>query len=291
MDLLKIYIRYPDHESCMEHLESMRFGDEPFCLLCGGQKVARKADSDRIGRWNCHDCKASFNVLSGTIFQKTKIPLPKWFLAIGLILSAEKSISSYQLARDLDLNQKTAWYMAMRVRKAMQSEGALLQGIVEADDRYIGGKPRKGDKRDDGKPGKRGRGTEKMPVASAVKRGGSEVNKDAGNFKSMSLIRFNKGSVQEDGTLVVADKLRAYGPISNEIPQAIIMRRVERVKCDTHINSINGFWGLLERVLFGSRHKYSRKQTEASVHKACYRPHVRKEAVPFPAFIQRAAME
>ncbi|MDE0332826.1 MAG: IS1595 family transposase [Nitrospinae bacterium] len=192
MKLLKIYIRYPDHESCIEHLESMRFGDEPFCLHCGGLKVARKADGNRIGRWNCHDCKASFNVLSGTIFQKTRIPLQKWFLAIGLLLSAEKNISSHQLARDLDLNQKTAWYMAMRIRKAMQSEGALLRGIVKADDGYIGGKSRKGDKRDDDKPGKRGRGTAKMPVTGTVKRGGSVVEKVTVNLESKGLIRFIK---------------------------------------------------------------------------------------------------
>ena len=88
-------------------------------------------------------CKSSFNVLSGTIFQKTKIDLQKWFLAISLNLNAKKSLSSHQLARDLDLNHKTAWYMGMRIRRAMVDEGTLLSGIVEADEAYVGGKPRK----------------------------------------------------------------------------------------------------------------------------------------------------
>ena len=64
----------------MEHLENIRYGDTPYCPHCGSTHVARKADSDRIGRWNCHDCKSSFNVLSGTIFEKTQVPLQKWFM-------------------------------------------------------------------------------------------------------------------------------------------------------------------------------------------------------------------
>ena len=106
--------------------------------------VARKCEGERVGRWNCHSCKASFNVLSKTILQKTRIELQKWFMAIGLMVNAKKSLSSCQLARDLAINQKSAWYMMERIRAAMAAgEKQLLQGIVEADETYIGGKPRK----------------------------------------------------------------------------------------------------------------------------------------------------
>ena len=121
----------------------------------------------------------------------------------------------------------------------------MLQGIVKADDRYIGGKPRKGSKRDDDKPGKRMRGTNKMPVAGAVERGGSVVEKVAENLERKGLVRFIKGSVQEDGTLVVTDKPPASRPVSSEMSHATNMRCVKRV-------GIKGFWGLLERVLLGS---------------------------------------
>ena len=155
----------------------MRWHSTPACPLCGCVTVGRKADGDRIGRWNCHGCKSSFNVLSGTIFQKTKIELQKWFLAISLVLNAKKSLSSHQLARDLDLNQKTAWYMAMRIRRAMVDEGTLLSGIVEADEAYVGGKPRKSNRRDGDRPSTRGRGTDKLPIIGAVERGGKVVAK------------------------------------------------------------------------------------------------------------------
>ena len=168
MNLITVFQRFPDHESCIEHLERVRWPHAPTCPLCGAMNVARKADGSRIGRWNCHGCKSSFNVLSGTIFEKTRIELQKWFLAISLIINAENSISSYQLSRDLDLNQKTAWYMAMRIRKAMVDHGDLLSGIIDADEVYIGGKPCEGKKSDNDKPAKRGPGTDNPAIVGAV---------------------------------------------------------------------------------------------------------------------------
>ena len=117
--------------------------------------------------------------------QKTRIPLQKWFLAIGLIVNAKKSLSSCQLARDLELNQKTAWYMQARIRVAMvQRERHLLQGIVEADETYIGGKPRKGNRREDDKPAKKGRGTSKRLIVGAVERGGRVVARSGTSLSS-----------------------------------------------------------------------------------------------------------
>ena len=176
MNLLTVFTRFPDQEACIAHLEKVRWGDEPHCPHCGCAHVARKQENDRIGRWNCHGCKSSFNVLSGSIFEKTKLPLQKWFLGIGLMVNARKSLSSCQMARDLELKQKAAWYMQQRIRAAMLTgEKDLLQGVVEADETYVGGKPRKSNRRDGDKPNKRGRGTSKTPVIGAVERGGRSL--------------------------------------------------------------------------------------------------------------------
>ncbi len=148
MNIFTIFQRFPDQEACIAHLEAVRWGDEPCCPHCGSVLVARKNEGRRVGRWNCHDCKASFNVLSGTIMQKTKVPLQKWFMAIGLMVNAKKSLSSHQLARDLEMTQPTARFVQHRIRAAMAEDQApLLQGIVEADETYVGGKPRKGNSR------------------------------------------------------------------------------------------------------------------------------------------------
>ncbi len=136
---MAVFRRFPDDEACYEYLERVRWGERPACPLCGCVDVARKAETYRVGRWNCHGCKSSFNVLSGTIMAKTRVPLQKWMLAICLEVNAKKSISSPQLARDLDLTQQTAHYMQQRIRSAMadQNGGAeMLQGIVEADETY-----------------------------------------------------------------------------------------------------------------------------------------------------------
>jgi len=81
MNLLSIFSKFPDQEACIEHLEKVRWAGEAHCPHCGGTSVARKADGGRMGRWNCYSCKSSFNVLAGTIFEKTKLPLQKWFLS------------------------------------------------------------------------------------------------------------------------------------------------------------------------------------------------------------------
>jgi len=173
MNLITIFRRFPDQQACISHLESIRWGDNPHCPKCGSARVARKCDGDRVGRWNCHDCHASFNVMSGTIFEKTRIPLQKWFLSIGLMANAKKSLSSYQLARDVELTPQTALYIQQRIRVAMAADQApMLQGIGEADETYVGCKPRKGNNRDDDKPNKRGCGTSKTAVIGAAERGG-----------------------------------------------------------------------------------------------------------------------
>ncbi len=198
MNLITVFNRFPDQEACIEHLENIRWGDNAHCPHCGSIRVARKEDTGRIGRWNCHDCHASFNVLSGTIFSKTRIPLQKWFTAVCLVLNAKKSLSSWQLSRDLDLNQKTAWYLIQRIRAEMATKQAdLLQGIVEADETYIGGKPRKRNKRNDDEPkAPRGRATSKTAIIGAVERGGQVAARVATGLKGKDVLRFIKDSVQ-----------------------------------------------------------------------------------------------
>lgn len=111
MHLLSICWRFPDRDACVARMEKVGWASDPPCPHCGSPKVARKADGHRVGRWNCHACKSSFNALSGTISEKTELPLQKWFMAIGPMVDAKKGLSGYPPARDLGLNQKSAWYM------------------------------------------------------------------------------------------------------------------------------------------------------------------------------------
>jgi len=291
MNLIQVFQRFPNQESCIEHLENVRWRDHPECPHCQSDKVGRKADGHRVGRWNCYACKSSFNVLSKTIFQKTKVPLQKWFLAIALLINAKKSMSAHQLARDLELNRKTAWYMAMRIRRAMAGDaGAMLYGIVEADEAYIGAKPRKRNKRDnDDPPAPRGRGTSKTPVIGVVERGGRVVAEPSARVDGRTLASFIYRNV-DPNSLLMTDEFRAYRAVDGVMTRSTIDHQSRYVDGITHTNTIEGFWSLLKRAWYGSHHHYSIAHIWAYVAEACFKYNVRKSNDAFGTFM-RTAME
>src|SRR4030042_2821986 len=169
MNIVSIYKQYPTEADCIAHLEKVKWPDnQPVCPYCSSRKTT---PLPKEHRYHCNNCNTTFSVTVGTIFHHTHLPLQKWFLAISLILNAKKGIAARQLSRDLEVNKNTAWYLAMRIRRAMAEtkQRELLQGIVEMDETYIGGKPRKGS----GEIHKRGRGTSKTPVVGMIERGGN----------------------------------------------------------------------------------------------------------------------
>jgi len=291
MSLITVFQRFPDHESCIEHLERVRWGDQPCCPHCGSTHIARKQDNDRQGRWNCHACKSSFNVLSGTVFQKTKIPLQIWFVAITLILNAKKSVSSCQLSRDLEINQKSAWYLMTRVRKAMMdADASILQGIVEADECYVGGKPRKSNKSEDrDNTHKRGRGTAKMPILGVVERNGQVRAEHAENTSSSTISSFIEKHVDLIGSLLMTDEYKGYDKIGKKVKHAIINHAAEYANGLTHTNSIEGFWALVKRGWYGQHHHYSREYVNHYVAETCYKYNNRSfSGCVFSSFLKTA---
>lgn len=174
MNIVEVYRQFPTEADCIAHLEQGRWKGKPICPYCSSD---RTTPLPKEHRHHCNNCNTTFSVTVNSIFHRTRLPLQKWFLAISLILNARKGISARQLARDLDINKNTAWYISMRIRKAMieSSQRDLLQGLVEMNETYIGGKPRKKrpkDGEDKPKPAKRERGTSKTPVVSMMERSG-----------------------------------------------------------------------------------------------------------------------
>ena len=232
MNLYRIVEQFPDHESCINYLEDIRWGKHPKCPYCESEHVARKHEGDKIGRWNCHGCKSSFNVLAGTLFQGTRIPLHKWFMAINLMANAKKSLSSCQLARHLGVTQQTTWYMMQRIRSEMASQdkdSPLLQGIIEADEAYLGGKPRKPNKRDDDEPNPRGRGTKKTPVIGAAQRGGDVKAQVATDLTSRGILNFVKGNVAPEGSTLITDENQAYNAVRLTMDHKVIKHKKQFV--------------------------------------------------------------
>ena len=217
--------------------------------------VGKKEDSvGRVGRYNCHNCKASFEATKGTVFHGTKIPLQKRFLTISLILNAKKSISSCQLARDLDLNQKTAWYIMTHIRAEManKTNPIVLQGIIEADETYIGGKPRKENKKEDREPAKRGRGTSKTAVIGAVERGGQVVAEVAKGLTGRAILEFIQRVVNVKESELMTDEYHAYNALSSQPKHHVINHQEQYVDGDKHTNTIEDFWFLLKWAWYGN---------------------------------------
>lgn len=175
MSLLILLNKLPDQKACVKHLETVRWGGKTVCVYCGNQNVHQMPNELRH---HCNNCKKSFSVTVGTIFHDTKIELQKWFILIALLLNAKKGLSACQAARDIGLRRPTVWSMMHRIRKAMGGDEAkLLSGIIEMDETYVGGKPRKKSKDNDNNgnypTNKRDRGTKKECVVGMIEREGN----------------------------------------------------------------------------------------------------------------------
>lgn len=290
MNLIEVMVRFPDQEACIEHLEQIRWGDTPKCPHCESQEVYKRdheTETGRIGRWNCQSCNATFKVTCGTVFHGTKVALQKWFVAIALIMNAKKSLSSHQLARDLSLNQKTAWYIMTRIRAEMaeKTNAILLQGIIEADETYIGGKPRKENKKEDREPAKRGRGTDKDAIIGAVARGGEVVAQLATELTGRYILEFIRKHVEMAKSELITDEYVAYQRVGKEMKHQIINHQEQYVEGDKHTNTIEGFWSLLKRAWYGSHHHYQTLYTPLYVAEACYKYNHRNTEGIFSKFL------
>ena len=273
MDLLKVMERFPDQEACITHLEKIRWKGKTQCPHCESEHVGRREETKlgRIGRWNCHDCHATFKVTCGTVFHGTKIALQKWFLAIALMANAKKSLSSCQLARDLGLKQKAAWRMMKCIRAEMGKDSVLLQGIVEADETYIGGSSRKDYDKEEGEPRKRGRGTAKDAVIGAVARGGKVVAELVSDISGETIADFIKRVVNTEDAKLYTDQFKGYNIIGREMEHETINRSEPWEADGIHTNTMEGFWSFVKRAWYGSHHHYSTGYAPLYLAEACYK--------------------
>src|SRR5262245_39741061 len=184
---------FVDEDKARAFLESKLWPVGPVCPHCACTdiyKLTPKPDSKkpvRPGVYKCKACRKQFTVRVGTIFEDSHVPLCKWLMAIHLMTSSKKGVSSLQISRELGITVKSAWFLTHRIREAMRDDGPQepLTGIVEADETYVGGKPRKGNLW--AKPAKAGRGTKKTPVMVLVQRDGSARCKPLENVNGKTL--------------------------------------------------------------------------------------------------------
>jgi transposase-like protein len=138
----ELFQMFPDAETARVYMEARRWPQGACCPVCGEAKRihAKRTHAPRIGIYRCSACVSEFTIRTGTIFARSKVPLHKWLYAMYLLVTARKRISSIQLAKQIGVTQKTAWFMLRRLREACGNDPSKLSGIVEVDEAYFGGK-------------------------------------------------------------------------------------------------------------------------------------------------------
>lgn len=252
INLISLIDRFHSEEKCRAYLEALRWPDGATCPRCSGSTVSKIAQRDQ---YDCDSCRYQFSVTSGTIFHDTHLPLWKWFAAVYLIVESKKGMSANQLKRTLGVSYKTAWYLAHRIREALRTEGALLSGIIEVDETWIGGKVR-------GK-GQAYKGNKTM-VIGAVQRGGDVRMQSGERPNKIELHGFIRKYVSPDATAIYTDNHSAYDGIADEnTKHEVVNHSVEEwVRADVHTNTVESAWSLFKRGVAGSFHKVSKKHLD-----------------------------
>lgn len=263
MNLTEVNKNFNTQAKCLKLLEQLRWGKTVRCTFCTSDKV--KAIKTEQGRYSCKNCKRSFSVLVGTIFEETRLSLPKWFQIITLMLNAKSSMSAKEIERNIAVTYKTAYYTCMRVRVGMLMPETKLNGIIEMDESYFGGKTRskKYIKDDDVSLStttlKRGRGTNKVSVVGMVQRKGNVKTKLIDKLTKRNLLFMLKANAKSDNSILMTDGFKSYSELETYIDRLVINHSKQYSKGIVHINTIEGFWSYVKNGIKGSFKSVSKK--------------------------------
>ncbi|MDM1046469.1 IS1595 family transposase [Myroides sp. 1354] len=264
---------------CREYLENLRWNNEPICPHCGSvseNHYRLRAKGIFNGMYKCKHCRNRFTVTIGTMFEGSHIKLKKWFLAIYLFASHKKGISSVQLSKDINVTQKTAWFMLSRIRHNFRDKSEVVfEGITQVDETYIGGKNknRSKNKKIDNTQGRSLKS--KIPVFGLISNG-YVYTKVIPDTKGKTL----KGIIDDlvvKGSIIVSDGWKGYKGLSKEYIHKIIEHNKGiYVKDQFHTNSIEGFWSQLKRGIIGIYHITSPKHLSKYCNEFTFRFNTRK---------------
>jgi len=267
-----------DETAAVEFMEKQRWGNMPACPHCGCIEVhkmkSNNGERNKRFLWRCYGCKKQFTVRIGTVFEDSRMPLRIWCYAFWSACAHKKGVSALQISRQCSITYKSALFLMHRIRYAMAEPNRQekLKGTIEADETYCGGKPRYKGK------SKRGRGTKKVPVFALVKRGGDVRAKVVAKVTSKTIGKEIFDNVDLRSHLIT-DQLRLYRTIGRKFPGGHSEIRHDLgvyVHGDIHTNTIESYFALIKRGLYGTWHAVSKKHLHRYISEFEFRRNSRK---------------
>lgn len=304
--------RFPTEQDALDFIVATKYKDGFVCPKCGCiHKIYRSNIKTR--NLYCNNCHSQFSALTGTIFENTHLDLRMWLYAINLVIISRKGISALQLQRELGMKSyKGAWRMLHKIREAMGKEDMkeTFEAVVEIDETYVGGHPRKQNKHDNNNDNgnndtitnnghKRGRGTSKTPVIGVKERNTGKVhavvankNKDGKQLSGKQLFDVLK-KVCKDNTTVMTDQFSGYNILDypnskNFVRISVDHNAVYSLGNGIHTNGIESFWAILKRGIYGIFHHVSLPYMQSYVNEFCFRLNHRDTNEAFHSLVRFA---
>lgn len=265
----EFFKKFPDEQSAIVYLEGIRWADGVVCPHCDGERTARQKS---FQYHQCKDCRKKFTVRTGTVFERSHIPLDKWLFAMYILQTARKGVSSLQLSKELGITQKSTWFLLHRLRDAcgVEAEPVKLEGEVEVDESYFGGK--EGNKHETKKL-KAGRGAVgKQAVMGMRSRDDGRVKaKPIGDTGAETLEREIRANV-ELGATIYTDEHAGYRNLAPDYQHSAVKHSAkEYVNQMAHTNGIESVWAVMKRGYEGVYHHWSFKHMARYVNEFTFR--------------------
>lgn len=272
VSLYQFFAKFPDEEAARKFFENKRWEGTTVCPHCGSETVSECKDHKPMP-YRCKSCRKHFSVRTGTVLAESRLPLHKWLMAMYMMTTARKGISSVQMAKELGVTQKSAWFLAQRIRECwLGDEGGdndKLDGVVEVDETYVGGKA-KGMHAHQRAQRKH---FQKQAVVGIMKRDG-EVRAMHTDRRQAS--RHVHANVQY-GATVMTDAASVYKHLGQTYDHQVVNHSVgEYVRGQAHTNGIESFWALLKRGHYGIYHYMSAKHLNRYVNEFAFRHNTRE---------------